>query len=100
MPEKDMQKKGKNFKEVIREEKAKGQTAKKIMAKITGLSMSVLYGGSFLLFFLLIDAVLYFALSPSVLVWAGILVGSALVSSLLASRISNMLKKSQWKYKL
>ncbi len=92
-------KKGKNFKEVIEEEKNKGKTVKKIMRTLTSLNTSIMYGGSFLLAFLTIAAVLYFALAPSVLVWAGLLVAAALVSSLLASRITNMLKRNQWKYK-
>jgi hypothetical protein len=100
MSEKDMgAKKGKNFKEVIEEEKNKGKTVKKIMRILTSLNTSVVYGGSFLLAFLTIATVLYFVLAPSVFVWAGLLVAAALVSSLLASRITNMLKRNQWKYK-
>ncbi len=92
-------KKGKNFKEVIEEEKNKGKTAKKVMRIITSLNTSVLYGGSFLLTFIALAVILYVVLLPSVFVWAGLLVVAALVSSLLASRITNMLKNSQWKYK-
>jgi len=91
-------KKGKNFKEVIAEEKNKGRTFKRVMKTLTSINTSVLYGGSFLLFFIAIDVALYVLLAPSVLVWAGLLVASALVSSILASRITGMLKKQQWKY--
>ncbi len=91
-------KKGKNFKEVIAEEKNKGRFFKKTMKKLTSLNSSVIYGGSFLLFFIALDVVLYVLLSPGVFVWAGLLVAAALVSSVLASRITNLLKKQQWKY--
>jgi hypothetical protein len=94
-----LEKKGKNFKEVIEEEKNKGKTAKSIMRAITSLNTSVIYGGTFLAVFVLIDVVLYLLLTPSVFVWAGILVVTALVSSLVASRLTNLLKNSQWKYK-
>jgi hypothetical protein len=100
MSEQDMgRKKGKNFKQVIEEEKNKGKTAKKIMSAITGLDTSIIYGGSFLLVFITSAVAFYFLIAPSVLVWAGILVGAALVSSLLASRITSLLKNTQWKYK-
>ncbi len=92
-------KKGKNFKEVIEEEKQKGKTTKKIMRTLTSLNGSVVYGGSFLLSFIALAAVLYFLLAPSVFVWAGLLVVAALVSSLFASRLTSLLKKNQWKYK-
>jgi len=92
-------KKGKNFKEVIDEEKNKGKTVKKIMRIITSLSTSVIYGGSFLLSFITMAAVIYFLFAPTVFVWAGILVVVALVSSLFASRLAGYLRKSQWKYK-
>lgn len=92
-------KKGKNFKEFIEDEKNKGKTVKKIMRTITSLNSSVLYGGSFLLVFIVLAVALYFLFVPGVFVWAGILVGAALVSSLLASRITTLLKNSQWKYK-
>jgi hypothetical protein len=92
------EKKGKNFKEVIEDEKNKGRTTKRIMRAITSLSTSVLYGGSFLFLFAVLASVFYFALAPSVFVWAVLLVVAALASSLFASRITNVLKKSQWKY--
>ena len=91
-------KKGKNFKEVIAEEKNKGRLFKKTMKTLTSINSSLLYGGSFLLFFVALDLVLYVLLVPSVLLWAGLLVATALVSSVLASRITNLLKKQQWKY--
>ncbi len=93
------EKKGKNFKEVIEDQKNKGKTTKKVMRAITSLSTSVIYGGTFLLFFVILDVILYLLLAPSVFVWAGILVGVAVVSSLLASRITRLLKNTQWKYK-
>jgi hypothetical protein len=92
-------KKGKNFKEVIEEEKNKGKTYKKIMRTLTGINASVVYGGSFLFFFVVFDVVVYYLLAPSVFVWAALLVVTALVSSLLASRITNVLKHNQWKFK-
>lgn len=91
-------KKGKNFKEVIADEKKKGRYVKLFMKRITSLSTSVIYGGSFLLFFATIDLTLYLLLVPSAFVWAGLLVVSALASSVLASRITKYLKKQQWKY--
>jgi len=91
-------KKGKNFKELIAEEKNKGKLFKKTMKTLTSVNSSVLYGGSFLLFFVALDVVLYVLLAPGVLLWAGLLVATALVSSVLASRITNLLKKQQWKY--
>ena len=100
MSEKSMNsKKGKNFKEVIEQEKNKGKTFKKIMRILSGINASVVYGGSFLLFFVVLDVVIYFLLAPGVFVWAGVLVGTALVSSLLASRITDVLKKNKWKFK-
>jgi hypothetical protein len=91
-------KKGKNFKKIIEEEKNKGKNVRKLMHALTSIDTSLVYGGSFLLFFVAFDVVIYQLLAPSVLLWAGILVGTALVSSLLASRITNILKKNQWKY--
>jgi hypothetical protein len=91
-------KKGKNFKEVIDDEKNKGRFFKKTMKILTGIDSSVVYGGSFLLFFAALDVTFYFLLAPGVFMWAGILVGTALVSSVLASKITKLLKKQQWKY--
>ncbi len=91
-------KKGKNFKEVIAEMQQKGKTTKKIMHALTSLSVSVLYAGSFLACFVAIAAVFYFALSPAVFVWAGLLLVAALVSTLLASRFTKAVKKLQWRY--
>jgi hypothetical protein len=92
-------KKGRNFREIIEEEKHRGIVTKKIMRVLTSINTSVLYGCSFLLTFILLAATFYYLLTPSVFVWTGILVGVALVSSLLALRITNMLRKSQWKYR-
>jgi uncharacterized membrane protein len=94
-----LSKKGKNFKEVIAEEKQKGKTKKSIMRTITSLSVSVLYSGFFLLSFVSIAAVCYFAFAPSVFVWAGVLVLAAVVGTLIASRMTKMLKNIQFKYK-
>jgi hypothetical protein len=91
-------KKGKNFKEVIEDEKKKGRTFKKVMHFLTGINTSLVYGGSFLLFFIPLAAVVYYLFAPGVFVWAGILVGMAIVSSLLASRITKALKKNQWRF--
>jgi hypothetical protein len=99
MSEKKMHtKKGKNFKEVIEEEKNRGKTTKKIMHKITSIDSSVVYAGSFLLLFLVIDIATYVLLAPVIFVWAGILVVSAVVSTIFASRLTKVLKKNQWKY--
>ncbi len=92
-------KKGKNFKEFIEEEQNKGKTIKRIMCTITSINTAVMYSGSFLAVFMVFAAVAYFAISPSVFVWAGILLVAAVVSSVLASRITSLLKNSQWKYK-
>jgi hypothetical protein len=91
-------KKGKNFKEVIAEEKNKGRYFKILMKRLTRIDPSVLYGGSFLLLFVIIDVAVYALFEPTVLVWAVILVASALVSSIFASKVTHMLKKQQWKY--
>ncbi|MGD6852355.1 MAG: hypothetical protein ACQCN6_09890 [Candidatus Bathyarchaeia archaeon] len=93
-----MPKKGKNFREVIEDEKNKGRTTKRIMHAITSLNASLIYGGSFLLLFFVLASIFYFVLTPSVFLWAGILLVAALVSSLFASRVTNMLKNNQWKY--
>ncbi len=93
------EKKGRNFKEYIEEDKNKGKTIKAIMRTITSLNTSIIYGGSFLALFIILATALFFLLSPSVFVWAGILVVAALVSSVFASRLTNLLKNSQWKYK-
>lgn len=90
--------KGKNFKEVIAEEKSKGKLFKKIMKTLTSINSSVLYSGSFLLFFIILDIALYVILLPSAFLWAGLLLVSALISSIFASKITNKLKKQQWKY--
>jgi hypothetical protein len=92
-------KKGKNFKEVIAEEKQKGKTKRQIMRAITGLDTSILYSGFFLLSFVSIAAVCYFAFAPSVFVWAGILVLAAVAGTLVASRMTKKLKNIQFKYK-
>jgi hypothetical protein len=92
-------KKGKNFKEVIEQEKNKGKTFKKIMRILSSIDSSLVYGGSFLFFFVVLDVAIYLLIVPGVFVWAGALVGTALMSSLLASRITNVLKKNQWKFK-
>jgi uncharacterized membrane protein len=92
-------KKGKNFKEVIAEEQQKGKTKKSLMRTITSLSISVLYSGFFLLSFVSIAAVCYFALAPSVFVWAGVLVLAAAIGTVIASRMTKKLKNIQFKYK-
>ncbi len=91
-------KKGKNFKDVIAEEKNKGKYFKLLMKRLTSLSQSLLYSVSFLMLFIIIDVAVYALLAPAVLVWAGVLVASALVSSIFASKVTNRLKKQQWKY--
>lgn len=91
-------KKGKNFKDVIAEEKNKGRYFKLVMKKVTRLNPSVLYGGTFLFFFIVLDVVLYALIAPSVIVWAGVLVVAAVVSSIFASKVTNLFKKQQWKY--
>lgn len=92
-------KKGKNFKEVIEDEKKKGRTFKRIMRLLTSVDQSVVYAGSFLLFFVTLAVAVYYLFSPGVFVWAGILVVMAVLSSLLASRITKVLKRNQWKFK-
>jgi hypothetical protein len=89
---------GKDFREIIEEEKNKGKTYKKVMRVLTSINEQVLYGGTFLFFFIILDVALYFLLSPDVFVWTGLLIATALVSSLLASRVSSMLKRNQWKF--
>jgi ABC-type protease/lipase transport system fused ATPase/permease subunit len=91
-------KKGKNFKEIIAEEKNKGKNFKRFMKRLTSLSQSVLYSASFLLFFIVIDVALYALFAPTVYVWAVVLVVAALISSIFASKITNKIKKQQWKY--
>jgi hypothetical protein len=91
-------KKGKNFKEVIEGEKNKGKTSKKIMHTLTSINSSVVFSGSFLLLFLMLDVVMYVAMTPMLFVWMGILIVNAVVSSLAASRITKFFKKPQWKY--
>jgi hypothetical protein len=91
-------KKGKNFKDVIAEEKNKGRFFKLTMKRLTSLSSSLIYGVSFLFAFISLDILFYALFTPGVLVWAGLLVATALVSSLFASRLTNLLKKQQWKY--
>lgn len=92
------EKKGRNFKEVIEQEKTKGKTFKKTMRILSGIDASVVYGGAFLFSFIILDVMIYCLLAPGVFLWAGIFVGTALASSLLASRITNVLKKNQWKF--
>jgi uncharacterized membrane protein YfcA len=94
-----LSKKGKNFKEVIAEDQKKGKTKKAIMRTITGLSVSVLYSLFFLLSFVSIAAVCYFALAPTVFIWAGILVAAAVIGTLVASRMTKRLKNIQFRYK-
>jgi hypothetical protein len=91
-------KKGKNFKEVIEEEKNKGKRVKKIMHRLTMINSSVVFSGSFLLLFLMLDVVMYVTMTPMLFVWMGILIVNAVVSSLAASRITKFFKKPQWKY--
>ncbi len=89
---------GKNFKDYIKEQENKGKTRKLIMKKITGIDTSLMYAGVFLLAFGSLDALLYLLLAPSVFVWAGLLVVTAALSSILASRVTKKLKNIQWKY--
>ncbi|MCW4028715.1 MAG: hypothetical protein NWE92_03610 [Candidatus Bathyarchaeota archaeon] len=91
-------KKGKNFKEIIEEEKNKGKTTKKIMHALTSINQEVVYGGSFLFLFVIITVTIYSAFAPDVYVWAGLLIVAAVISSLFASRVSSALKRNQWKY--
>ncbi len=88
-----MPKTGKNFKEVIKEQQNKGKTRKAIMKRITSINSSVMYAGTFLLLFVILDVIAYLLVTPSVFVWAGILVVSAVVSSLFAQRVTKKLKK-------
>ena len=91
-------KKGRNFKEIIAEEKKKGKTSRRIMKRITHIDTSVLYTSSFLLPFVALDAMLYSLLKPNVFMWAGILVGIALICSIFASYLTKTIKKQQWRY--
>jgi len=91
-------KKGKNFKEIIAEEKNKGRYTKLVMKRLTSLNPSLLYSGAFLLVFVAISAAVYALFEPTVFIWAGILVVSALVSSIFASKVTHVLKRQQWKY--
>ncbi len=91
-------KKGRNFKEVIQEEKNKGKTRRKIMKAITRLDSSAMYGLAFLATFVALDAVLYALFAPGVFAWAGILLATAVVSSLVSARVTSRLKKQQWKF--
>ncbi len=96
--EKMRTKKGKDFKAVIAEEKKKGKTFKKLMKIITGLNSSIIYGASFLLAFATADILIYYFLTPTVFIWAAILIGTAIFGSIFASYLTNKLKKQQWKY--
>jgi membrane protein YdbS with pleckstrin-like domain len=91
-------KKGKNFKEIIEDEKKKGKTSRRIMKQITHIDSSLLYALSFLLPFVALDALLYSLFKPDVFIWAGILVGSALFCSIFASYLTKTIKKQQWRY--
>ncbi len=92
------EKKGKNFKEFIEEEKHKGQTVKKVMRILTGIDSSAMYGGSFLLAFVPIIALIYILLTPSVFIWAGALIVVAVLASVFANYVTKTLKKKQWMY--
>jgi membrane protein YdbS with pleckstrin-like domain len=91
-------KKGKDFKQFIKDENQKGRTFKKIMKAITGVRQSVMYAFVFLLIFVTVDVVVYVSFLPPVIVWAGILVAVALAASVLSSRVTSLLKRQQWKY--
>jgi hypothetical protein len=91
-------KKGKNFKDVMFEEKNKGRITKRIMQTLVRINSSVIYACTFLLLFALIDVVCYFLLSPDVYVWAGILLFSAVVCSILSSRLTSALSKQRMRY--
>ena len=92
------EKKGKNFKEVIEEQKRKGGIREAFMRLITGIDTSILYSFSFLLVFVPLDVLIYWFLVPDVLFWALSLIGSAAVGSILASRVTKIVKKQQWRY--
>ena len=99
MSEKNMHsKKGKNFKEILEQEKKKGKTSKKIMKTITHIDTSIIYSASFLLPFVGLAALIYLLLSPDVFIWAGLLVAVALVCSIFASRLTKLIKQQQWRY--
>jgi|WetSurMetagenome_2_1015567.scaffolds.fasta_scaffold17858_2 hypothetical protein len=92
------EKKGKNFKEFITDEKKKGQTSRKIMRLLTSINSDVMYSGSFLLVFAPVIALVYVLFSPSVFLWAGVLIGVAICASLFANYVTKVLKHKQWKY--
>lgn len=91
-------KKGKNFKEIIENEKKKGKTSRRIMKQITHIDSSLLYAASFLLPFIALDALLYSLLKPDVFIWVGILVSVAFFCSIFASYLTKTIKKQQWRY--
>jgi hypothetical protein len=92
------ERKGKNFKEFIADEKKKGQTFRKIMHIVTSISSDAMYSGSFLLVFAPVIVLMYSLFSPSAFIWAGILIGAAFFSSLFANYVTKLLKRKQWKY--
>jgi hypothetical protein len=98
MPKLEHEKKGKNFKEFIKDEKKKGQTTKKIMHALTSINSDIMYSGSFILVFAPAIILVYSLFSPSVFLWAGVLIGAAVFSSLFANYVTKTLKTKQWKY--
>jgi Kef-type K+ transport system membrane component KefB len=92
------EKKGKDFKEVIRDEKRQGGVREEALKKITSVNASFLYGLCFLVTFASLDALMYWLLTPGVLLWLIILVASAAVGLFFASRLTRLVKKRQWRY--
>jgi len=72
----------------------------KIIRNITSLNTSVIYGGSFLLAFIItVASVFYFLFAPTVFVWAGLLVVAALVSTLFCFPLEWFFEKESAEYK-
>ncbi|MFB3889592.1 MAG: hypothetical protein ACE14S_08880 [Candidatus Bathyarchaeia archaeon] len=91
-------KKSKTFKQVIEEENNKKKLHNRVMRRITSINASLLYSLSFLLPFVTVAALVYYLLSPSVAVWALLLVVVAGVCSVFASYFTKAIKKKQWLY--
>jgi uncharacterized membrane protein YfcA len=99
MVEELMREKNRNFKDIIKEQKKqKSRLPEAVMRRITSINTSILYGSAFLIVFLTFDVIIYWLLTPDILVWTIILIVSALLGSIFASRLTKNLKKKQLRY--
>jgi positive regulator of sigma E activity len=70
------------------------------MKILSSIDSSIIYCLSFLFMFAGLCVLFYYLFAPTVFVWAGVVVGMAVISSVFASFLTKRLKKHQWQYSI